>query len=189
MIPNTQPHYIFIRACIWSLRTVVPASLLYCLCGSFGYRFLPYYLESLAYLEALFWLCICLPRQHVLDRSSPRVLQRTRQQRRELVDRCWASIPDMGSFVSTWFKHQPLERLCREEVKDFLAWGFLYKTRATEVDDQELEEYLNKTEAIIGQRFLPGRGPFRPSQVSTDALHFQHKPLFFYIVSYHLPGP
>ncbi|KAK3318188.1 alpha beta hydrolase fold family [Apodospora peruviana] len=181
MIPNTFPHYVFIRVCIWGLRAVAPASLVYCAVRLIGYSLVPPPLEILAFVEAAFYLCAGLPRQYVLDKSKPRSLQRTRQERRELFDRCFRNVPDLDTFLVTWFKDRPLDDLRAENVKDFLAWGFFYKTRGSPEDDDELDEYLHETERILGRKFPPGRGPHHPAQVSTDPLHMQHKPFFFYV--------
>ncbi|KAK0709850.1 alpha beta hydrolase fold family [Lasiosphaeria miniovina] len=183
MIPNTLAHYVFIRLSIWSLRTVAPLSLLYCAARLFWCSFLPQPLELIALLEAVFYLCASLPRQYALDRSSPRSIQRTRQERRRLFDRCFGSVPEPEKFLATWFKGGSLDGVRVENVKDFLAWGFLYKTRATAEDDDELSEYLRETEKILGRTFPPGRGPHRPTQVSADALQLQHKPFLFYAIA------
>ncbi|KAK0612083.1 alpha beta hydrolase fold family [Immersiella caudata] len=181
MIPNTTPHYVFIRLCIWSLRAVAPASLLCCSLRLLGYSFVPPFLEVLALVEAAFYLCASRPRQHVLDKSSPRSLQRSREERRKLFDHCFHNVPDLEAFLVTWFKGRSLDDIRAENIKDFLAWGFFYKTHGAPEDDEELNEYLHETERILGRKFPPGRGPHRPAQVSTDALHLQHKPFFFYV--------
>ncbi|KAK0649312.1 hypothetical protein B0T16DRAFT_491964 [Cercophora newfieldiana] len=133
-------------------------------------------------IEAAFYLCASLPRQRALDKSPPRSLKRTPEERQQLFDHCFRNVPDLEAFLVTWFKGHPLDDIRAENVKDFIAWGFFYKTTGAPEDDEELNGYLHDTEQIIGRRFLPGRGPHRPAQVSTDALHLQHKPFFFYVV-------
>lgn len=186
MIPNTPRYYIFIRVSICALRAIAPLSTVYCLARNLGYKFpivLPRLLEIFAYAEVFFYFLVSLPKQWALNRSQPRVIHRSRQEREELFERCWASIPDLEAFLSVWFKGASVDSIRRQDLKDFLAWGFLYKTTASPADDDELEEYVRRTEKSLGRTFPPGRGPNRPSQVSTDALRLQHKPLLFYVVS------
>ncbi|KAI1430302.1 alpha beta hydrolase fold family [Xylaria sp. FL1777] len=182
MIPNTRSYYLFIRIAIWGLRAVVPASGLYSSLALFGYHLVPQPIELLVYAEVLFFLFVSRPRQHVLNKSLPKSIQRTRQERRMLFEKCWSSVPDLESFMTSWFRGNSLDSICREDVKDFLAWGLLYKTKATDEDDDELEEYLRRTEELLHFKFQPGHGPHRPLQVSTDALALQHKPLIFYVM-------
>lgn len=183
MIHHSCPYYVFIRLSIWALRAVAPASIIYCLAWGLGHGFLFWPLEVLAFAEALFYFCVSLPRQWVLDRSRPRPVERSLRERQQLFERCWSSIPDLESFLRVWFRGATLDSYHRDDFKDFLAWGFLYKTEATASDDDELEGYVCRTEEALGRKFPPGRGLCRPSQVSTDALHLQHKPFLFYVVS------
>lgn len=88
----------------------------------------------------------------------------------------------MEKFTRVWFKEEELSDLRREDVKDFLAWRFLYRLEVTADDDEELEEYLNEIESILGSKFVAGRGPCKPSRVSTDPIAFQHKGFLFYSV-------
>lgn len=183
MVPNNLPHYVFIRLSIWALRAIAPASIAYCLARGLGRGFLSWPLEVLAVAEALFYLCVSLPRQRMLDRSRPQPVQRSPRERQELFERCWSSIPDLESFLRAWFRGATLDSIHRDDLKDFLAWGFLYQTKALVDDDDELEAYVRRTEEALRRTFPPGRGRRRPSQVSTDALRLQHKPLLFYVVS------
>ena len=184
MLPNRLPHYVFIRLSIWALQAVAPASAVYCLVSGLGYGFLPRPLEWLAFAEVLFYFCVSLPRQRVLDKSRPNAVQRSRRERQALFERCWSSIPDPETFLSVWFRGANVDQIHREDLKDFLAWGFLYQTEASAGDDDELESYIRQVEDRLGMTFPPGRGLCRASQVSTDPLRFRHKPLFFYLVRY-----
>lgn len=184
MIPDSLPFYVFIRLSIWALRAVTPASCIYCLIRVLlGHGFLAWPLEVLALAEALFYFGVSLPRQWMLDRSRPQPVQRSLRERQELFDRCWSSSPDPESFLRAYFRGAALDRIHRDDLKDFLAWGFLYQTEASPADDSELEAYVRQIEKTLGRTFPSGRGLCRPFQVSTDALRLQHKPLLFYLVS------
>ncbi|KAK4224814.1 alpha beta hydrolase [Podospora fimiseda] len=183
MIQNTRPYYFFIRLSIWALRAIFPASLIYCSCKVLGYSFLPWQVETTAVAEVLFYFFISLPRQHQLNNSGPQSVRRSCEERRALFEKCWTNIPDLDFFFRVWFKGAPLNTIYRDDLKDFLSWGFLYKPQASPSDDDELEEYILKTEHRLGITFPLGRGPSRPSQVSTDPLNLQHKPLIFYLAA------
>jgi len=183
MLPNTFGYYVFIRPSIWCLRAVAPASLVYCTVRLLGYSVIPLPLEIVAFVEAAFYLFASLPRQHILNKSRPRSLERTRQERRRLFDRCFRSVLDLESVLITWFKGRPLDDVRADNIKDFFAWALFYKTRGSHEDEDELNEYLHEIEAIVGRTFPPGRGPHHAAQVSTDPLHLQHKPFSFYVVS------
>ena len=99
-----------------------------------------------------------------------------------LFERCWASIPDPEAFLSAYFKGASVDSIRREDLNDFLAWGFLYKTAASPADDDELEGYVRRTDKSVGRTFPPRQGRTHPSQISTDVLRLQHKPLLFYVV-------
>ncbi len=184
MLPNRLPHYVFIRLSIWGLQAVAPTSAVYCLISGLGYGFLPRPLELLAFAEALFYFCVSLPRQRILDNSRPHTVERSRRERQALFERCWSSIPDPETFLNVWFMGARLDQIHRDDLKDFLAWSFLYQTEASAADDDELETYVSRVEGTLGIAFPPGRGLFRAMQVSTDPLRARHKPLFFYLVRY-----
>ncbi|KFA80595.1 hypothetical protein S40288_09293 [Stachybotrys chartarum IBT 40288] len=182
MIPDSFLYYVFIRLSIWALRAITPLSGVYCFVKVLGCSpFLPRPVELLAYAEALFYLLVSLPGQWLLDKSQPRPVHRSRQERQELFERCWASIPDLEAFLSTWFKCVPLSSIRREDLEDFLAWGFFYRSKPSASDREEIEEYIRRTEKMLGRTIPPGSGSCRPSQVSIDGLRLQHKPLIFYV--------
>lgn len=184
MIPNTFPYYIFIRVSIWAIRSVTPASAAYCLARGLGYGsfLLPRPLELFAACEVLFYFCVSLPRQWMLNRSAPTVLRRTRQEREALFARSLASTPDLDTFLHVWFRGAPLDSIGRDDFKDFLAWAFCYEVKASACEEDELDAYTHQVEEAMGREFPAGRGSHRPSQVSTDPLRLQHKPLVLYLV-------
>ncbi|KAF2666231.1 alpha beta hydrolase fold family [Microthyrium microscopicum] len=185
MIPNTPLHYIFIRGSIWALRVIAPLSTVYCFSRLLGYTPLPtipWSLEVFAYAEVAFCFFVSLPRQWILNHAQPRAVSRSREERRELFERCWTSIPDLEAFLSIWFKGVNIDTIHRQDLKDFLASAFLYKTTASPADDDELESYVVRIENSIDREFPPGRGLHRPSKSTSDVLHLQHKPLVFYAV-------
>lgn len=187
MIPNTRLYYIFIRLSIWALRAIVPISIAICLgslAHSLGYGpAIPLPLTIIAYAESIFYVFISVPIQWSLDRDRPRTIERTREERKALFERCWTTIPNFEEFHNVWFKGASLESIHREDLKDLLAWVFFYQTKASLDNDDELEFYIRRTEEKMDWTFPPGRSRNRPMQVSIDALQLQHKPLLFYVVS------
>ncbi|EFX01894.1 alpha beta hydrolase fold family [Grosmannia clavigera kw1407] len=186
MIPNTLPYYVFIRISLWAVLSITPASAAYCLARALGYGatlLLPWPLQVFALCEVLFYVGVSLPRQWMLNRSSPTVVQRSRQEREALFDKSLASTPDLDTFLSVWFRGAPPDSICRDDYKDFLAWAFFYQTSAAACDTDELDAYVHRMEEAMGRVFPAGRGPRRPSQVSTDPLRLQHKPLVLYLLA------
>lgn len=51
------------------------------------------------------------------------------------------------------------------------------------LDDEELEEYVDKFEVLLGRRLDPGRGSAVPLRLTIDKVRMLHKPLLWYLVS------
>lgn len=71
MIGRSLPEYVFIRLCILGLRLIAPASIVYLLFSWYDGHFLvDDYLGYYAVAEAVFYLCIFLPRSRHLQEVS-----------------------------------------------------------------------------------------------------------------------
>ena len=78
MLGNSRPEYIFIRVCIVLLRAVAPLSIAHLALCLILRRILFSRLICLAALaEALFFLCVYLPRKKVLQKVRSHALSRT----------------------------------------------------------------------------------------------------------------
>lgn len=182
MIKNTFLDLLFIRASIFSLRSIAPLSIFYTGIRALGYSFIPLPLEIAAFIESFFYFFVSLPLQLHYDNSKAIAKPRSREDRRALFERSWNSLTDHDAFVSTWFKGASHQDLRRSDLKDFFAWVFLNKSAAMPEDDEELEEYIQKSEQRLGVSFKPGRSKFKPVRSSIDPLNIHHKSFFFYLV-------
>ena len=78
MLGNSRPEYIFIRLCIVLLRAVAPLSIAYLALCLILRRILFSRLICLAALaEALFFLCVYLPRKKALQKVRSHARSRT----------------------------------------------------------------------------------------------------------------
>ena len=75
------------------------------------------------------------------------------------------------------------EQIGRDNVKDWLAWGFLNKATWEAIDDDELEEYIVESEILLGRKFLLGRKAAMPMKPILDPVQISHRPLLYYLVS------
>ena len=55
------------------------------------------------------------------------------------------------------------------------------------MDDEELEEYVDKFEMLLGRKLDPGRGKAVPLRLTIDEVKMLHRSLLWYLVSPHLP--
>jgi pimeloyl-ACP methyl ester carboxylesterase len=185
MISNDPFSYVFIRVTIFCLRAIAPLSAIYC-CLRLAYpksSHAPLPVEIIAIAETTFYLLFYLPRRHVLQRAATQPTLASPKERRKLFYKCWETVSDLDRFVSLWFKGAPVDALKRDDVKDWLCWGFLDKPTGSIEDDEELEEYVSETERILGRRFEEGRGSFPAIRTTIDKVEMQHRSLLYYIVS------
>ncbi|KAK5696754.1 hypothetical protein LTR97_008058 [Elasticomyces elasticus] len=88
----------------------------------------------------------------------------------------------MEHFLRTWFKGAAMHEIRRDDLKEWLAWGFWNEYSASKVADQaELEEYALAVERKLGRKLKEGRGPHQPVRPSSDPINIQHRPLAYYI--------
>lgn len=66
---------------------------------------------------------------------------------------------------------------------DFLCWAFLNKANHSAEDEEELEEYINETESVLGRKLEPGRGNAIPLRITIDEVKTLYRSLFWYLVS------
>jgi hypothetical protein len=188
MIDHTPFWYIFILTCIILLRAVAPLSIAYLAAiallppvRSSPYR-LPLLLESLAAAEAIFYLIFYLYRTYYLQQPAIHPPLVSPAQRRALVDRCFANIPDCEKYISKWFLGASLADIKRDNIRDFFAWAFLNSATPVPAYDAELDGYIERLERAIGREFAPGRSSVRCLRLSVDNAAILHRSLIWYFV-------
>ena len=91
---------------------------------------------------------------------------------------------DADQYLSKWFQGASLNEIRRENVKDFFCWSLLNKGEYGLLDDDELEEYANGVEKILGRKLEPGRGDATPLRLTLDGVRMLHRPLLWYMVRF-----
>ncbi len=186
MIGTSLWSYLFIRLCILFLHYIAPLSALYCvvvlIIRPSSFR-IPLIFEIWAVAETLFFLLIYFPRRFVLQHAAAHPEVPPRDERRRLFELCHDTVGDPQEYLSKWFKGAPLSEIKRDNVKEFFSWAFLNKGAYGILDDEELEEYVDKIESRLGRNFDPGRGNAKSLRLTMDTVNMLHRSLLWYLVS------
>lgn len=186
MIGTSLWNLIFIRFCIISLHYITPLSLLYCSLLVFIHPLvgrIPPPFEIWIVAEALFFISIYLPRYYILQNAAIHPPTRSRENRRALFQLCNKSVEDPERYLSMWFKGAVRSEIRRENVKEFFSWAFLNKPSFGVLDEEELEEYTDQMEFLLGRKFQPGKGNASSLRLTTDKVKMLHRSLLWYMVS------
>ncbi|MCJ1274807.1 hypothetical protein MMC21_002605 [Puttea exsequens] len=184
MIGDSLREYIFIRLCIYFLHFLAPLSILYCtvflLLKPDAYR-IPWWLEFYCLAETLFYIIVYLPRRYSLQRAAVHPATTSRETRRDLFQLCLESVPDPQQYLSKWFKHASMSQIKRENVKEFFCWAFFNKEQYGAEDEEELEEYVDMMERLLGRSLEPGRGSATSLRLTVDSVDMLHRSLTWYL--------
>lgn len=71
----------------------------------------------------------------------------------------------------------------RENVKEFLLWAFFNRGGPPGDDDEELDEYVDATEKLLGKPIEEGRGTAECLRLTLDRVDMLHRSLVWYCVS------
>ncbi|RTE77577.1 hypothetical protein BHE90_007948 [Fusarium euwallaceae] len=178
--------YIFIRTCIFLLHLVAPLSVVYSL-ASLLVRLpfqLPRELRAWLALEALFYLAVYLPLKEYLQRAAKHPVPPCRADRRKLFLQCHNNVPDPAQYLRKWFRGAPASEIKRDNVKDFFQWAFLNTGEHDPAYDEELEEYTQEMERLLGRKLELGRGNAKCLRLTLDKVEMLHRSLTWYLVSY-----
>lgn len=183
MIGNSLIEYVFIRLSIYFLHYIAPFSILYCtvflLLKPDAYR-IHWLLEFSSLAEALFYIIVYLPRRHSLQRAAVHPKPLSRDTRRDLFRLCQETVSDPQQYLSKWFKHAPMSQIKRENIKEFFCWAFLYREQHSAEDEEELEEYVDSMEGLLGRSLEPGRGSATSLRLTVDSVDMLHRSLTWY---------
>ena len=183
MIGNSRLEYVFIRLCICFLHYIAPVSILHCtvflLLQPEAYR-IPWLLQFYSLAETLFYIIVYLPCRYSLQRAAVHPSTSSRETRQELFQLCHETVPDPEKYLSKWFKHAPMSQIKRENVKEFFCWAFLNSEQHGAEDEEELEEYVNRMEGLLGRSLEPGRGSATSLRLTVDSVDMLHRSLTWY---------
>jgi hypothetical protein len=199
MIDNTIPKYFFIQASILGLRAVTPFSIFWV---SFSIAEPPHtafrrFLLTWSAIETAFWLLVYLPRKRSLQASAQHPPLTDRDERKALFWKCWDHIPHPEYYISRWFLGARPGEVRQENVREFFAWAFLNRGSETEderkkriqehpeeskADEEELDEYVDGIQTLLGRRLEPGLGRAKSLRVTIDQVNMSHRPFIWYIM-------
>ena len=186
MIDHSLPRYIFIRACIFSLRAIPAVSCLYSAALIFKpslFSQVPFPVSLYLVAEAAFAALVYLPLKQRLSNSPAKYPDPLlRQDREELFDKCNESTPDPEHWLRKWCLDAPLQDIKRENLKEWLAWGFFSSDRVHPADEVELDEYVVKSEKMLERRLAEGRGKGKSLRLTVDKVDMLQRPLLWYCV-------
>jgi hypothetical protein len=188
MIGTSTFDLIFIRTCIIALHSIAPLSILYCLIvvplyGVHTSKSLVWFtLELIALAETIFFFAT-LPYQVYLQREALHPPTLPKSERRELFELCNQNIPDPEAYLQTWFLGSQPDEIRRENVREFFLWAFFGRAGPAGEDDEEVEEYVEETEKLLGRRLEPGRGNAQCLRLTLDPVDLLHRSLIWYWVS------
>jgi pimeloyl-ACP methyl ester carboxylesterase len=188
MLPSTQGTLIFSRVFNWYFQSIAPLSIIYCtliILGLLPSRRLSIALEIWLLAEASFYLLIYLPMSFAVHGPAMKVRVSNRGQRRDLFNKCIATITDPVRYVSLWHRGAPIASIGRENVKEWICWGFLDRDIGGPDEDEELEEYVDALEKLLpnGMKFKDGKAAgIQTLRFSLDPVNISHKPLLFYVI-------
>jgi hypothetical protein len=183
MIGTSTLEYVFIRICITGLRAITPLSILYCVALPFLPHRPPLIVSAWPIAETAFYFLVYLPRRWILQRPAVHPLPLPLAERKELFDRCVKHIPDPKRYLVKWFKDAPLSEIKRENVKEFYRWAFLNTGVYDPIDEEELEEYVDKFEETHGWKLEPGFGNAHCLRLTLDQVDMVHRSLAWYMVN------
>ncbi|KAL5592435.1 hypothetical protein FOBRF1_013461 [Fusarium oxysporum] len=177
--------YIFIRASILLLHLIAPLSVAYSLVNLLArlpFQF-PRVLQAWLGLEALFYLAVYLPLNKYLQRAAKHPVPPCRADRRQLFLKCHNNIPDPAQYLRKWFRNAPVSEIKRDNVKDFFRWAFLNTGDHDSTYDEELEEYTQEIEKLLGKKLEPGRGNAKCLRLTLEKVEMLHRSLTWYLVA------
>jgi hypothetical protein len=207
MIGKSLREYVFIRVCIFALRAIAPLSIAYLgVCLYIGRKLVSPWLALYAAAEAGFYFFVYLPRcTHLQTVRVPRFdsymsLTLTqpaihpplisREQRQALFTRCFDLVKNTD-VISGWFYGAPIETLQRDNIVDWILWGFFAlngdgqgeRQEILETWRKEIDNYVSRIEELAGQTFPPGRNAtVKSMRVTLDPVVTLHRPLVWYFV-------
>lgn len=190
MLKDSATSRFLIRLSIYALRAIAPVGILYTLLRLYQIIYYPTSKVSPQVVadcwlipEALFYLCIYLPRRALINRPASQYNPTpTPKDRREVLIRTWDATPDPRRYVSLYFHNAPIDALRRDDIRDWLLWRLWNKRTTAGVNLEEIEEYLTYTENVLEHQFPEGRSQYRPLAVTLEPVQMRHRPLLWYVL-------
>lgn len=141
-------------------------------------------IETIGAIEILFYLFWFLPYRYYLHKKRavfPQPLDRVGRQ--DLFYRSLAVTSDIELFTKQWMGGASLEDLRRENLKEWMLWALFDREGPPGDDDEELEEYIEAVEEVLGRNVRPGWGPVQSVRLNFERFAISHHSLTYYLVS------
>ncbi|KAL7796809.1 hypothetical protein V8C37DRAFT_408277 [Trichoderma ceciliae] len=116
----------------------------------------------------------------------------TSEERWALFDQCLANVESLELYLKWWFLGAELKDIRRDNLRDFLLWGFFDQAAEdaesngglSEAVARDLEDFITKIEQRLGQPLRNGRGSATCIRLTLDDVETSYRGLTWYAVIY-----
>ncbi|KIP01939.1 hypothetical protein PHLGIDRAFT_79868 [Phlebiopsis gigantea 11061_1 CR5-6] len=108
----------------------------------------------------------------------------SKEERQALFAKCFARTRDTAH-ATGWFHFAPESAIHRENVVEWILWALFSTSRAGAADEwrEEIEEYVQRIEHLLGRKLAPGwNAGVDCIKVTLDPVTALHRPLLWYMV-------
>jgi hypothetical protein len=184
MIGNSFIEYLAIRTCILGFRLIAPLSLGYGACR-LARPNCPGHLamDIWAAAEVSFYLFAYLPLKHISQKKAVHPPLGSEIERKEIFRKVHDTIPNAVEYVRIWFRNASLKDIKRENIKEFITWAFLSSDQPLPDYEDEVNNYADAVDEMVGTPFEPGRGQATAVRLTVDDVYMVHRPLAWYLVN------
>jgi len=142
--------------------------------------------STLLVLETIFALTLYRTYVTRLLKAAKHPPPGTRANRRALFEKCFSHVSDVDAYLRLWFLGAEPSEVRRENMREFLLWGFFDRDlKECEEDDEvlgELEEYMTRVEEKLGRKLEPGRGVAECLRLTIDGVECRYRSLTWYLI-------
>ena len=185
MIGTSFPEYLFIRTAIFLLHyfppLVIVALVLILILDHSAHR-LMFLLEVVSIAEVIFYVLVYIPKYRLLQKPAVHPPIGSYEERHRVFNKCAENITDPEKYMSKWFNEAPLATIKRENVKEFLCWALFNRAAWGPEEEEELNEYVDRYEVVLGKKLAAGRGSAVPLRLTIDPVNILYRPLLWYMV-------
>jgi pimeloyl-ACP methyl ester carboxylesterase len=190
MIGTSLPEYVFIRISICLLQYTTPICLLYLLTliSIEGTRGALYWTSKVAIgysiIDVLYAVFIFYPYNRRLKQTAEHPPLLPHAERRALLIRCLDNVPDLASYLRTWFLGADKSEIRKDNVREFISWAFFdrHQGNETAAELEELDEYVVEIENRLGYQLQPGRGKAKSLRLTLDEIEVRYRSVVWYFI-------
>ncbi|RFU79290.1 hypothetical protein TARUN_2930 [Trichoderma arundinaceum] len=197
MINNTLRGRIFIRLAIFFFRytpliyTTILAAIYFWYGWDTAHQTLVVrVLSGFIIAEASFFGLIYLPYMRQLNRKAEYPPPLTSEERWALFNQCLENVQSMEGYLRWWFMGAELKDIRRDNLRDFLLWGFFDQAGedvemnggAPEDVARDLDDFVTKIEQRLGRPLRDGRGSATCIRLTLDDVETTYRGITWYAV-------